>query len=160
MDKAHGLLNSCLIVSTLDFFNTFSVPFQYFSVIHIFTLQNPHPTGPTEPPTTTPPTTTTPAPETRQVFVRVIDASKNTLIPSVNYSYTVDQDFHTDNAATGEFTLTVPLNYYVELTVRKAGFYDNVQSDLIDEDKNWLIVMIPSVTIIMQFLIVHQASTE
>ena len=54
----------------------------------------------------------------------------------------------TDNAATGEFTLTVPLNSNVELTVMKAGFYDNVQSDLIDEDKNWLIVMIPSVKLL------------
>jgi len=99
---------------------------------------NPHPASTsTEPPTV--------PPETRQVFVRVIDASKNTLIPSVDYTYTVNQgNDQTDSAATGEFTLTVPLNSNVELTVMKAGFYDNVQSDLIDEDKNWLIVMIPS----------------
>ena len=128
----------------LKFFSTLS---GLFSNILIFTLQNPHtptPTGPTAPPTTTP---TTPAPEIRQISVRVIDASKNTLIPSVDYSYTVDQgNEQTDNAVTGEFNLTVPLNSNVELTVMKDGFYDNVQSGLIDEDKNWLIVMIPSVT--------------
>ena len=125
----------------LNFFSTLS---GLFSNILIFPLQNPHtptPTGPTAPPTTTP------APEIRQISVRVIDASKNTLIPSVDYSYTVDQgNEQTDNAVTGEFNLTVPLNSNVELTVMKDGFYDNVQSGLIDEDKNWLIVMIPSVT--------------
>ena len=133
------------------FFSTFLIFFStlsgLFSNILIFPLQNPHtptPTGPTAPPTTTP---TTPAPEIRQVSVRVIDASKNTLIPSVDYSYTVDQgNEQSDNAVTGEFNLTVPLNSNVELRVRKDGFYDNVQSGLIDEDKNWLIVMIPSVT--------------
>ena len=127
LNKAHGLLTTCLVVSPGN-------------IIPTFILQNPHPASTsTEPPTV--------PPETRQVFVSVIDASKNTLIPSVDYTYTVNQgNDQTDNAATGEFTLTVPLNSNVELTVMKAGFYDNVQSDLIDEDKNWLIVMIPSVT--------------
>ena len=96
--------------------------------------------------TTTTPTTTTTA--LASCYVKVIDATTNKLLTNIDYTYTVNGGLEITYPSNGEFTLKVPINSIVELTITRDGFYDKTMSGLIDEDKNWLIVMIPSVKLL------------
>ena len=91
--------------------------------------------------TTTTPTTTSLA----SCHVKVIDATTNKLLTNIDYTYTVNGGLEITYPSNGEFTLKVPVNSIVDLTITRDGFYEKNMSGLIDEDKNWLIVMIPSV---------------
>ena len=107
-------------------------------------------TTPTTMPTTTPKTTTTSISPTTgplaSCYIKVIDATTNKLLTNIDYTYTVDGGPDIiDSDSSGTFALNVPVNSTLDLTVTKNGFYDEGMTGLIDEDKFWLIVMIPSV---------------
>ena len=96
-------------------------------------------------------TTTTSIPPTitplAVCYIKVIDATTNELLTNIDYIYTIDGGPDTiDSDSSGAFALTVPVNSTLDISVSKNGFYDESMTGLIDEDKFWLIVMIPSVS--------------
>ena len=100
---------------------------------------------------TTAKTTTTSIPPTITplaiCYIKVIDATTNKLLTNIDYIYTIDGGPDTiDSDSSGAFALTVPVNSTLDISVSKNGFYDESMTGLIDEDKFWLIVMIPSVS--------------
>ena len=102
--------------------------------------------------TTTLKTTTTSIPPTitplAVCYIKVIDATTNKLLTNIDYIYTIDGGPDIiDSDSSGAFALTVPVNSTLDIFVAKNGFYDGFMTGLIDEDKFWLIVMIPSVSI-------------
>ena len=108
-------------------------------------------TTPTTTSTTTPKTTTTSIPPTitplAVCYIKVIDATTNKLLTNIDYIYTIDGGPDIiDSDSSGAFALTVPVNSTLDISVSKNGFYDESMTGLIDEDKFWLIVMIPSVS--------------
>ena len=108
-------------------------------------------TNPTTTSTTTPKTTTTSIPPTitplAVCYIKVIDATTNKLLTNIDYIYTIDGGPDIiDSDSSGAFALTVPVNSTLDISVSKNGFYDESMTGLIDEDKFWLIVMIPSVS--------------
>ena len=109
------------------------------------------PTTTTSTSTTTLKTTTTSIPPTitplAVCYIKVIDATTNKLLTNIDYIYTVDGGPNViDSDSTGAFALTIQVNSTLEISVSKNGFYDESMTGLIDEDKFWLIVMIPSVS--------------
>ena len=108
-------------------------------------------TTPTTTSTTMPKTTTTSIPPTITplaiCYIKVIDATTNKLLTNIDYIYTIDGGPDIiDSDSSGAFALTVPVNSTLDISVSKNGFYDESMTGLIDEDKFWLIVMIPSVS--------------
>ena len=100
--------------------------------------------------TTTLKTTTTSIPPTitplAVCYIKVIDATTNKLLTNIDYIYVIDGGpDKIDSDSSGAFALTVPVNSTLDISVSKNGFYDESMTGLIDEDKFWLIVMIPSV---------------
>ena len=80
-------------------------------------------------------------------YIKVIDATTNKLLTNIDYIYTIDGGPDIiDSDSSGAFALTVPVNSTLDISVSKNGFYDESMTGLIDEDKFWLIVMIPSVS--------------